>query len=82
MPVYSPVLGVALRSDTLCLFLDSVCHHLALVALLCNLYGCTDFLRMYCGESNMSANPGIVPFQDHPLTEVSLPGLSYILSVV
>ena len=82
MLVYSPALGVAHRSDTLCLFLDNICHHLALVALLCSLYGCTDFLRTYCGESNMSANPGTVPLQDHPLTEVSLPGLSYIVSVV
>ena len=66
----------------LCLFLDNICHHPALVALLCSHYGCADFLRMYCGESNMSANPGIVPPQSRPPTEVSLPGLSYIILVL
>ena len=63
------------------LFLDNICHHPALVALLCNLCGCADFLRTYCGGSNMSASPGIVPIQNFPLTEVSLLGLYYIVLV-
>ena len=82
LPVYSPVLGVVGRSHMLCLFLDNICHCPALVALLCNLYTCADFLCTYCGESNMSANPGIVPLLYRPLTEVSLPGLSHVISVV
>ena len=67
---------------SVCLFLDNICHRPALIALLCSHYGCADFLRTYCGESDMSANPGIVPLQDRLLTEVSLPGLSYIVLVV
>ena len=63
-------------------FLDSIYHHPAPVALLCILYRCAGSLRRYCGESNMSASPGIVPPRDQSLTEVSLPGLSYITLVV
>ena len=82
LPVYNPVLGVVRRSHMLCLFLDNIYHHPALVALLCNLYGCADFLRRYCGESDMFAGPVIVLLLYHPLTEVSLPGLSHVISVV
>ena len=82
MLVYSPVLGVVHRSDMHGLSLDSIYHHPALVALLCSLYGCVDFLHRYCGESDMFAGPVIVLLQYGPLTEVSLPGLSHVISVV
>ena len=66
----------------LCLALDSIYCHLAPVALLCILYECAGFLHRCCGESNMSASPVIVLLLYHPLTEVSLPGLSHVISVV
>ena len=67
---------------TLCLFLDSICHHPVLVALICNLCRCTDLPQMYYGGSNMSASPGIVPLQNSLLAEVSLLGLYCVMLVV
>ena len=80
--VYSLVLGVVCRSDMHGLSLNSIYCCLAPVALLCILYKCAGFLRRCCGESNMFAGPVIVLLLYHPLTEVSLPGLSHIVLVV
>ena len=74
------VLGVGHRSGMHGLSLDSIYRHRAPIALLCILYECSGFLRRYCGESNMSASPGIVLLlQGWSLAVVSLSGLSHVM---
>ena len=62
------------------LSLDSIYHHLAPIALLYIPYECSGFLHRYCGESNMSASPGIVLLLwGWSLAKVSLSHLSHIM---
>ena len=56
---YNPVLGVVRRSGTHCLSLDSIYCYPVPVALLYIHYECAGFLHRCCGESNMSASPGV-----------------------